>query len=79
MPISLLAIIFIAIVNYIILPIIYQMILIGFRAMLPLIKTAMLNYVIPYLENRVQDSFINNTFFANYREWFSPIETLKLY
>lgn len=77
--VALLALIVLSIVNYIVLPIIFQFILIGFRALLPVIRTALLNHIIPYMENRVQDSFINETFLADYRDWFAPLETRRLY
>lgn len=78
--ISLLALIVLSVVNYLVLPIIFQLILISTRATLPLIRSVLVDYVIPYMENRVQDSFIsNNTIINRFADWLNPNEPFKLY
>ena len=81
MPISLFLLVIISIVHYVALPILYSLFLIAFRAMIPIIRGALMNYLIPYLENRVNDSFLNNTFVVSVRDLFSPYspESLRLY
>lgn len=55
----------ITVINYIALPILFELILMALRNFLPLIETALMNYLIPYLESRVANSFLNNSLINN--------------
>ena len=59
--ISFLIMIMIYFFNEVFLPILFKLIILAFKLLIPTMKALLLNYLIPYLERRVENSFLNHT------------------